>query len=406
MKTELIIVGAEVLRGRTEESNEVWLARALDAAGLTVSRIAVVGDDRGQIAAELAGAASRCGAVIVTGGLGPTVDDVTREAAIEAFGGGADARPHIVREIERRFERFGYPMPDGYRALERIPAGARVLENRIGAAPGIWIPREGCDVFLLPGVPAEMREIFAQAVLPALAPRGRPAGEILRVFGIGETRVEERLAEALGTPLPEGLSIISGPSGIGVYLPGGVSAGQVGRVREALGPDLFGTGFERLEEVVLRMLRVRGASLATAESVTGGLVASLLVSVPGASETLLEGYVTYSDASKTRLLGVDESLIDRFGAVSAEVCLRMAEGARRASGADYALSTTGIAGPAGATAEKPVGLCHIGLASPSGARQRELRLAGDRETVRLRAACAALDLLRRKLTAGPGPAAA
>lgn len=400
MKVELIIVGAEVLRGRTAESNEVWLARALDAAGMIVRRIAVVGDSLPEIAGELTAAARRADAVIVTGGLGPTVDDMTREAAIEAFGGGVDLRPGVVREIERRFERYGLAMPDGYRALERIPAGAEVLENRVGAAPGLQLAVGGCDLFLLPGVPGEMREMFTRSVLPVIAPRGCSSGEVLRVFGIGETRVEERLAASLGRPLPDGLSIIAGPSGTSVYLPPGLPAAAVARVRDALGPDLFGGGFDRLEEIVLRLLRERGATLATAESITGGMLASMLVSVPGASETLLEGCVAYSNSSKTRMLGVDESVIAEFGAVSAEVCDLMAEGARRASGADVALSTTGIAGPGGATADKPVGLCFVGLASAAGTRSMELRLAGDRETVRFRAASGALDLLRRELIAG------
>ncbi|MDD3642522.1 MAG: CinA family nicotinamide mononucleotide deamidase-related protein [Candidatus Krumholzibacteria bacterium] len=401
MNVELLIVGTEVLRGRTEESNEVWLARALDAAGLCVRRITVIGDDREQIAAQLGAAAGRAGAVIVTGGLGPTVDDVTREAAIDAFGGESDLRPEIVREIERRFEQFGFPMPEGYRALGRIPSGAQVIENRIGAAPGLRIVRGGCRLFLLPGVPAEMREIFTRAVLPALVPDGSLAGEVLRIFGIGETGVEERLVEVFGTPLPAGLSIISGPSGVGVYLPAGVAPEAVGRLRAVLGPDLFGGGNDRLEEVALRLLRQRGASLATAESVTGGLVASMLVSVPGASESLLEGYVTYSNESKTRLLGVGAAILEEFGAVSAEVCGLMAEGALRASGADYAVSTTGIAGPGGASEGKPAGLCFVGLASRAGTRRRELRSAGERETIRFRTACAAIDLLRREL-AGSG----
>ena len=405
MKIELIVVGDEILKGHTRERNDAYLGRALEAVGLVPWRITALGDDRGQIAAELAAAAERSRAVIVTGGLGPTFDDVTRQAAIEAFGGADEARPEIVERIRRRFESCGAVMPETYRDLERIPAGAVVLENRLGAAPGLWISRQGCDLFLLPGVPAEMGDIFISAVMPVLKPHGVPAGQVLRVFGPGETQVERILGEALGRPLPPGLSIISAPTAVSVYLPAGLGGAELELIRQALGAHLFGTGNDSLEETVTALLAARGLTLATAESVSGGLLASMIVSVPGASAVFLEGCVAYSNESKIRLLGVEADALERAGAVSSEVCRQMARGARRAAGADFAVATTGIAGPGGATAGKPVGLCYIGLAAAQGVECRELRLPGDRSLVRSRAACTGLDMLRRELLRGAvGPA--
>jgi nicotinamide-nucleotide amidase len=252
-------------------------------------------------------------------------------------------------------------------------------------------------VYLLPGVPSEMREMFERRILPSVS---RDAGEprkVLRVFGLMETAVEERLAPALGEELLRGLSIISSPSGISVYLPEGIDEGTAAAAAESLGPDLFAEGPARLEEVVVAMLREKGLTIATAESLTGGMLASLIVSVPGASETFLEGYITYSNESKIRVLGVDAGAIERSGAVSEEVCAQMAAGAARVSGADAALSTTGIAGPGGAVPGKPVGSCWMGLFRSGGIECRRRRMAGDRAMVRLRTSCYCLDMLRRRL---------
>jgi len=397
MRTEIITVGDEVLRGETTENNTVWLSIAMTAAGLPPSRETALPDDIGVIRDELSAAAARSEAVIVTGGLGPTVDDVTRQAAIDAFGGEVETRDEIVLEIERRFGELGFTMPDGYRDLARIPAGAEILDNAVGVAPGLMMTEGDCRVFLLPGVPGEMKEIFERLVLPRLASGAEDRRRILRVYGLMETAVEERLAPLLGADELERLSIISSPAGISVYLPSGIDPGIAAKAAESFGDNLFGEGNDRLEEVVVGMLRKAGMTLATAESLTGGMLASMIVSVPGASETFLEGYVTYSNESKIRILGVEEKIIETCGAVSEDVCGQMAAGARRISGADIALSATGIAGPGGATPDKPVGLCWMGLSHAGVTECRKRKMAGDRGMIRLRTACVCLDMLRRRL---------
>jgi nicotinamide-nucleotide amidase len=399
MRIEIITVGDEVLRGATRENNAVWLSTALTAAGIPPSRQTSIPDDIGMIRDELSAAAARSDVAIVTGGLGPTVDDVTRQAAIDAFGGKVETREDIVTGIEKRFDELGFTMPEGYRDLARIPAGAEVLDNIVGAAPGLALESGGSRLFLLPGVPSEMKEIFGRLVLPRLSSEPEDERKVLRIYGLMETAVEERLAPLFNADEFERLSIISSPTGISVYLPAGLDAGAVAKARESLGDDLFGEGSENLEETVVGMLRDRGLTLATAESLTGGMLSSMIVSVPGASETFLEGYVTYSNESKTRILGVETGAIDAGGAVSEEVCAQMAIGARRISGADVALSTTGIAGPGGATAEKPVGLVWMGLSYGDVTECRKGKMGGTRGMVRLRTACICLDMLRRKLLA-------
>jgi nicotinamide-nucleotide amidase len=397
MRVEIITVGDEVLRGETVKNNTLWLSIALTSAGIPPSRTTALPDTIDVIRDELAAAAARSDAVVVTGGLGPTVDDVTRQAAIDAFGGEVEIRQGIITGIERRFTALGFTMPEGYRDLARIPKGAGLLDNITGAAPGLALKVGECRIFLLPGVPGEMEDIFERLVLPRLVSGSEDRREVLRVYGLMETSVEERLAPVIGEDLLEHLSIISSPSGISVYLPPGIDDAVAAKARESLGDDLFGEGSDRLEEVVVGMLRARGLTLATAESITGGMLASLIVSVPGASETFLEGYVTYSNGAKMRILGVEETAIVTYGAVSEEVCGQMAEGAARISGADVALSATGIAGPGGATEGKSVGLCWMGLTHSGMTECRKRNMAGGREMIRLRASCICLDMLRRRL---------
>lgn len=397
MRIEIITVGDEVLRGATTENNTVWLSITLTAAGIPPARQTSLPDNIGTIRDELSAAAARSDVVIVTGGLGPTVDDVTRQSAIDAFGGEVEIREEIITEIEKRFNDLEFTMPEGYRDLARIPAGSEVLDNIVGAAPGLLLEAGQCRVFLLPGVPGEMKEMFLRLILPRLSAGDEDRRKVLRVTGQMETSVEERIAPLLGPDQLELLSIISSPSGISVYLPAGIDDGTAAKIRESLGDDLFGEGNDTLEEVVVGMLRARGLTLVTAESLTGGMLASMIVSVPGASETFLEGYVTYSNESKTRILGVEAGAIESGGAVSEEVCGQMAEGARRISGADVSLSTTGIAGPGGATQDKPVGLVWMGLSHAGLTECRMRKMGGGRRMVRLRTACICLDMLRRRL---------
>lgn len=395
VRSEIIAVGDEILRGEVEEHNSSFLSRAMARVGFKPARVTVVPDDLDVLAEEIREATVRSGIVLVTGGLGPTVDDVTREAAIAALGGSTEERDDILEQVEARFRSLGRAMPAAYRDQARVPAGAEVLPNTVGAAVGLRIVGEDFELILLPGVPEEMREMFTRSVLPLLSGRGIDATCRLRTFGLTETELEERLRESFGDDALSRLSIISGPSGVDLYIPAGAGEGfAVGDIRSVLGRRCYTDRDETLEEVLVGLLVERGNTVATAESVTGGLLASTIVSVPGASDILLEGFVAYSNVSKTERLGVDATLIGEFGAVSGEVCIAMARGARERSGADFALSTTGIAGPGGGSAEKPVGLCYVGLATAGTCYGRRFLFPGTRQLVRGRTVYHALDMLR------------
>ena len=362
-------------------------------------RITVLPDDQDVITEEMGRAASRCDVVIVTGGLGPTVDDLTRQAAIALLGGHTELKNEITESIEKRFRELGIETPESYRDLARIPAGARILSNSVGAAPGLELKYGRCDIYLLPGVPAEMHSIFQSCVLPEISSGDGEKKTVLHIFGLMETSVEERLSSLFGENMKKEISITADPTGIKLYLPGRlVKDDTIDRLRNLFGSHIFSISSEKMEDLVMDLLKRSGTTLSVAESFTGGLLASTLISVPGASESFLEGFVTYSNESKEERLSVDSELIGRYGAVSEEVCVSMAEGARKASGSDIALSTTGIAGPAGATVKKSVGLCYIGMAAHGSVYCRKMQFPGDRYTVRLRGVYLALDMLRLKLS--------
>ena len=403
-RIEIITIGDEVLRGETQENNGVWLSRALIHAGIEPWKITVLPDEMDILVREFKEAAGRSETIIVTGGLGPTVDDLTKEALVRALGCATERRDGVVESIAARLESRGREMPAGYRDQERVPVGAEIIENPVGLAIGLRVrgggggSAGGGEFFLLPGVPAEMQAMFDASVLPALGAPGIDAAVRMRTFGLMETQVEDALRKVLPEDVLKTISIISSPRGVDFYIPrepdGAANAEKAAR---ELGSHIFDEGNARLEAVVVGLLVARRVTVATAESLTGGLIASTLISVPGASDTFREGFVTYSNAAKIERLGVSLATLDAYGAVSAEVCVEMAGGARAAAGADYVLSTTGIAGPTGAVPGKPVGLCFVGLAGPEGTFCRKFQFPGDREMVRLRTAYFAIDMLRLAL---------
>jgi nicotinamide-nucleotide amidase len=414
-RIEIITIGDEVLRGETQENNGVWLSRALIHAGLDPWRVTVLADDMEVLAAEFRDAAARSGTVVVTGGLGPTVDDITKEALIRALGAKTEFREEIVTGIAERLVARGRTMIEGYRDQGRVPVGCTVIENPVGLAVGLRVRARGgagagpvsdarsCEFFLLPGVPAEMHAMFSASVLPALGAPGIDSHVRIRTFGLIETELEDALRTAVPPDVLKTIAIISSPKGVDFYVPrepDGVR--HASNAARELGSYVYAEGNERLEGMVVGLLVARRMTAATAESVTGGLIASTLISVPGASDAFREGFVTYSNESKMVRLGVKRETLEAHGAVSEETCREMAEGARAATGAAYALSTTGIAGPTGAVPGKPVGLCFIGLAGPAGAYVRRFELIGDREMVRLRAAYFAIDMLRLALVGETG----
>ena len=395
---EIIVIGSEILQGRCGESNSRRIAAELAAIGVEPSRVTILPDDVRAIASEISRGVERSGILIVTGGLGPTHDDLTRSAVIEALGGDTEEREEFREAIENGYRRFGKKPPRGYSGHSIVPRGARMLSNPVGIAPGLEVRREGVVLYVLPGVPAEMREMLRASVLPALAGRERGRALLLRTFGLNESEVEERLRPVLEPEELERLSIVSGISGVDCYMRAGSWDERTRReMAAALGTALYTDSAKSMEEICVEGLKERGATLAAAESVTGGLIASRLVSVPGASESFLEGLVTYSDASKIARLGIAADVLARDGAVSEATCVGMAEGVMSTARSDIGLSTTGIAGPGGATVEKPVGLCFVGLALRGRSYCARRVLPGDRNTIRERAASIALDLLRLEL---------
>jgi nicotinamide-nucleotide amidase len=394
-RLELITTGSELLLGFALNTHVNYIAQTLAGIGLRLDRQSTVADNPAEIRAAISESLARSTVVLVTGGLGPTADDFTREVVAELLGRPLVRDEAIAGAIRERFRKRGIPMPDSVLKQALVPAGAQVLPNPNGTAPGLAIEHEAKLIVLLPGPPRELKPMFEQYVLPVLekhyAPRDREVCRVFKVVGLAESLVEERVGELPGVEL--GFCAKMGE--VEVRILGRDLAEAERKIRAALGDHIFGMGDDRLEEIVVR--RLAGQTLATAESCTGGLIANRITNVSGASNVFLTGYVAYSNESKVKLLGVREETIAQHGAVSEEVCREMAEGCRQRAGTDFALATTGIAGPTGGTPEKPVGLVYIGLATPTRTDVKRHVLLFDRETFKFFASQNALDLLRREL---------
>ncbi|MBX3372724.1 MAG: competence/damage-inducible protein A [Phycisphaeraceae bacterium] len=410
-------IGDEILLGQSRDSNAPWIARRMLDLGVTMVAHAAVGDDRDVIASTLRDLARRAGIVISTGGLGPTADDLTREALTDVVDPGCAAieDPAALAEVEAWFTGRGRPMPPGNRAQARRPPSARSLTNDHGTAPGLHARIDGTDIFCLPGPPREMHPMFERCVAPIASASGTGAVpmRLLHACGLGESEFAQRL----GALMDRHREILVGTTASGGIVTARIRARHGGSaaeaavasaalaVRAAWHPFVFGEGGTTLAESVGVLLRERGQTVAVAESCTGGLLAARLVDPPGASHWFRGGWMTYANERKVEDLGVPADLIARHGAVSREVALAMADGARRRAGADWALSTTGVAGPDGGTAEKPVGLVWIGIAGPTGnTTVHALRVPGDRAMIRDRTVLAALQRLRLRILSALGPA--
>lgn len=409
MRAEILSVGTELLLGQITDTNAAYIARELAALGIDVYFKQTVGDNPQRIQDTLRLALGRADAVLVTGGLGPTEDDLTVEAVAQALGEELVENPQVSDHVRRFFAARGRsPTPNVFKQA-LIPRNARVIPNTRGTAPGIHLERDGKMIFIMPGVPFEMEGMMRDYIIPVL--RARTSGLIiqslvLRVTGEGESAVEMRIKDLLAGTAPT----IAPYAKLGeVHLrltakgTAEVAAAQLAAgerlVRERLGDLVYGRDDETLEAVVGGMLAARRETLAVAESCTGGLLAQRLTMVPGSSAYFIEGVVAYSDEAKRALLGVPASWLEAHGAVSAPVAEAMAEGIRSQAGTTYALSITGIAGPSGGTEEKPVGLVYLGLADAKGVQHRRLALGAQagREGIRHLAAQAALNLLRLHL---------
>jgi nicotinamide-nucleotide amidase len=409
VKLEVLTIGDEVLSGAITDTNFAWLGEQLWSRGYELTWHSTVGDDPETITDAFMRAAGRSQAVIVTGGLGPTLDDITLEVAAKAFGLKLVMNEVALQAIKNRFKKIGREMTSNNDKQALLPEGSKMIPNKLGTAPGCHIVHNDCHFFFLPGVPREMRQQFEDSVLPAVAAlesekRGY-AFRFLRCFGAPEATMAQKLEglDLTGVDLayrvsfPEIFIKVSawGPDPVFLERRVGTVAQEI---RFRLGDLVYGEGEEEtFAAVVGRTLLEKKATLATAESCTGGRLASLITDVPGSSGWFERGAVTYSNVSKTDILGVPEALIQTFGAVSSETAVAMAKGIRKLSKTDYGIGITGIAGPDGGTTEKPVGTVHIALDFADGTIQRELHFATTREWFKKVVAFAALDLLRKKL---------
>jgi nicotinamide-nucleotide amidase len=415
-KVEVLTIGDELLLGFTIDTNGAHLARELSAIGIEVSRRVSVRDDAAEIAGAVGEALDRTGAVITTGGLGPTSDDYSKAAVAALFGREMHVdEQHLAWMDERWRTRFKRPLPASNRAQAMIPDGARVLKNNHGSAPGIWLEDErGRWVAMLPGVPREMRGMLADTLIPLL--RGRGGGTVVRSRTLRTTGVAESLLADWIDGIDGGfpgldLAYLPGVDGVDLRLTSrGRSAGDAEaaleaaaeRLRQRIGVAIYGEGETDLAAVVLDLCRAGTFRVAVAESCTGGLVGARLTAIPGSSEIVRGGVVAYDNAVKVSLLGVEAVDLSAHGAVSEPVVRQMATGARNALGAQVGLGVTGIAGPGGGTPEKPVGTVWIAVDVNGNVRSVGLRLWGDRDEIRRRAAQAVLDLLRRMMVGEAG----
>ena len=407
MNAEIIAVGSELLASDRLDTNSLFLTSGLNQLGIRVIHKAVVGDSPDEMRTSFRHALDRADVIVSSGGLGPTDDDRTRDTVAELLGRKLQRNEDIVRHIQERFRRFGRAMPDINIRQAMVPEGATVLPNPRGTAPGLWLESNGRIVVMLPGVPNELRAMFDEEVRPRLAriaPPERLYTRDLRITGLSESDVETRVSPLYALYPNTETTILSAPSGIQLH-PRIWSADPAhaekildeitGRMAMALGENLYSSHGESLEEVVARVLIENRATVAVAESCTGGMVAEHLTNVPGSSTYFLGGVVCYSNELKTSLVGVPTEIIEAKGAVSSEVALALADGIRRRTGATIGVGITGIAGPGGGTREKPVGLVHIGIADERGPRERAMRFPGDRDRIRNYATYASLDTIRR-----------
>jgi nicotinamide-nucleotide amidase len=410
MNAEIIAVGSELLTPERIDTNSLYLTDRLNSLGVEVVYKCVVGDDRERLAEAVRQAAARSEIVVLSGGLGPTEDDVTRDAVALALGRGTTYREEIADQIEARFRRMGRKMVEINRRQAYVIDGAEILANPNGTAPGQWIESDGRAVMLLPGPPPELKPMFERECLPRLERMVPPLAlrtRFYRVAGMGESDLDQLIAPIYKPYANPVTTILAAPGDIQIHLRArcGTEAeaetllAEVGgRIEELLGDRLYSRTGDPLEKVAGDLLRERGATLAVAESCTGGLVSERITSIPGSSDYFVGGFLVYTNAMKTALLGVAAGLLAEHGAVSAQAAEAMAAGACERTGAAWALSVTGVAGPGGSTEAAPVGTVFIGLAGPDGVCSLKSRFLGDRSRVRALAAQTALDLLRKKLS--------
>jgi nicotinamide-nucleotide amidase len=409
MNAIVISIGDELVLGQTVDTNSSWLSRELATIGIPVARHITVPDDLNAIQSAISNSAQQCDILLINGGLGPTKDDLTREALAHALNVPLDPNPDCLQKLENFFSLRGRPMPRSNRVQAMIPRGAKILDNTAGTAPGIHAQLHACRLFAMPGVPSEMKIMFQKSVLPILLSANSESAAVilsraLHTFGVGESTIGERLADlmnrnrnpSVGTTVSSGVVSIR----INSRFPSRHQASSeleqtAAQCHELLGDLIYGSDDQTLPSVVAHLLTENEIkTVATAESCTGGLLAKMLTDIPGSSRYFQRGWITYSNQAKTDLLDVSPQLLAKDGAVSESVVLAMADSARQKSGATFALAISGVAGPDGGTPAKPVGTVCIAFAHPDHTSTKTYNFPGDRESIRDRSAKMALALLR------------
>jgi len=406
MNAEILAVGTELLMGQIANTNAQYISKKLNDIGVNVYYHSVVGDNPARLKDSLLAALKRCDLVVMTGGLGPTQDDLTKETVSEVLGKKLVLHEESLQRIKAFFDRINRKMTDNNVKQAYLPEGCIVVENNNGTAPGCIIENNGKIVVMLPGPPSEMIPMLDDTVVPYLKEKSgyRIVSKYLRVFGIGESQLEEMIMDlidkqdrvTIATYAKDGqvtirltVKSMTEEEGIGEILP--LQNEIASRLKDAL----YSTEDEELEYVASKMLLSSNITIATAESCTGGLISARLTDMPGISKVFKRGIVSYSNESKMENLGVRRETLERYGAVSSETATEMAEGVRKIASTDIGLAVTGIAGPDGGTDEKPVGLVYIAIAHDSGTYTRELRLAGNRNRIRNMTVLNAFDMIRK-----------
>lgn len=409
LSAEIIAIGSELLTPQRIDTNSLWFTERLNSIGVDVKLKTIVGDDELRLEETIRDAISRSDIVITTGGLGPTEDDVTRQVSARAVGRELVYHDELEANLRERFKLWGREMPEINKRQAYVIQGADILPNPNGSAVGMLLPLDGKFLAVFPGPPRENQPMFDNFVLPRLK---EIAGgvvvrrRVLRVSGLGESAVDEAIAPIYKSYEGVETSVLFSRMEIEIHLAARSTEPDQAdatldelakKIADALGPALFASNGETMEEIVGKMLSDRGETLSLAESCTGGLIGMRLTEVAGSSRYFIEGVVAYANEAKMRALGVSEQTLADHGAVSEQTAKKMASGMRERSGTDHAISITGIAGPDGGSDEKPVGTVFIGYAGKLGTRAVKFVFPGDRELVRWRASQAALDYLRRQI---------
>ncbi|ADQ40485.1 competence/damage-inducible protein CinA [Caldicellulosiruptor acetigenus I77R1B] len=408
MVAEIICVGTELLLGQILNTNSQYLAQKLAELGIDLYFQTTVGDNMERLKMAIDIATKRSDILIFTGGLGPTSDDITKEAVADYFGLALVLDEDVLRRIEKFFERRQVKMPEINKKQAYVPEGAKVLHNKNGTAPGLIIEKDGKIAILLPGPPFEMQPMFEEGVLPYLEKFSKQKiySRVLKFVGIGESSIEEALKDLILSQTDPTMALYAKPFEVELRITTKKESEECAksllqsmenRIRERLGEYIYGVDRQLLEEVVIGLLAEKKLKVSVAESCTGGLICNKLTNVPGASEVFDRGFIVYSNEAKMKLLGVPEQVLKEHGAVSSQTARYMAQGALSNSLADIALSVTGIAGPGGGSETKPVGLVYIGIATKDYSESFEFRFSGDRLRIKEMTSKAALNILRKKI---------